>query len=211
MALTLTRRQEKKYSCPPPDVVLLNIELDDQDPTWRQVLWTQGLDPSPRVHVNPVSEDAPIHPSEPVSLGEEQPVSAAGEETAASQVGGQKEAVGNTDKAAQEAEDDAEPEYYWPNIQRHIDTREGSRPSVSCAICSRSLYHPGLCAASSRHELETMEVLGCGHVIGRVCWGTMVGSAFFDNAPMKCPFCREEQDGWQWRFTWTKYAADELA
>lgn len=111
--------------------------------------------------------------------------------------------TGDTAEKAPEApdEDDAVPESYWPNIQRHIESGEGPRPSVSCAICWRGLFHPNVTrAVASRHELEPLEVLDCGHVIGRKCWGDMVADAMVAKKTPICPFCRVAQWNWWWRY-----------
>lgn len=111
---------------------------------------------------------------------------------------------GDTAENAPEApadEDDGLPESYWPNIQRHIESGEGPRPSVSCAICWRGLFHPNICRdVASRHDLEPLEVLNCGHVIGRKCWGDMVADAMMAKKLPNCPFCRVVQHHYWWRF-----------
>lgn len=97
------------------------------------------------------------------------------------------------------AADDGEPEYYWPNIQRYIDSHEGPRPSVKCAICWEGLFHPSVCSSRSRHHLEPLEVLSCNHVVGRLCWDNVVIDAMIEMKPPTCPFCRASQHSWGWR------------
>lgn len=93
---------------------------------------------------------------------------------------------------------EGEPEYYWPNIQKYIETKEGAPPAASCGICMQPIYHPGICPSRSRHRLEAMEVLQCGHIIGRTCWQKVLSSSVLDGNGQvpKCPFCRDPQPAW---------------
>jgi len=122
--------------------------------------------------------------------------------------------VAEEDEAAQDAagghqvgddgddnNDDSDPEFFWPNIQKYIENpAAGQKPSIKCGICLQGLFHPGMCFSSSRHHREPLEVLNCGHVIGRRCWGNVVVTAIRGGNQPACPLCREKQRTWFWRF-----------
>lgn len=110
--------------------------------------------------------------------------------------------AGTSETSAEDDDNGAEPEFFWPNIQRYIEcgSASGPRPSLKCAICLQGLFHPGICSPNARHRLEPVEVLDCGHVVGRRCWGTMVIHAVAERKSPCCPFCRTKQRTWFWSF-----------
>ncbi len=78
-------------------------------------------------------------------------------------------------------------EAFWPNIERYISSRSGSKPVVTCVICQASdLVIPGLQERDTDETLEELEVLPCGHVVGADCFGEWEAVAA---KPVKCPVC----------------------
>lgn len=173
------------------------------------LLWVDESDPTNWVYMGEQARrglDA-LHMSEADALsmfGAESAQDAAAPAGESKQVGEGSNQVGATPSEATEpaAEDDSEPEYFWPNIQRYLESEShsGPRPSAKCAICLQGLFHPGLCSSGSRHHREALEVLECGHVIGRRCWGNVVLNALKEEKPPTCPFCRAKQLNWFWLF-----------
>lgn len=173
---------------------IMLIWVDEEDPSSLEYIWdTQPPTSQPRASdTHSASEDAAARDAGPVG---------GDNDGTRSQVSGKSTAdeQGAT-VPVKVAEDDAEPEYYWPNIQRYIESHGSPRPSVQCAICLQGLFHPGVCSASSRHCLEPIEVLDCNHVIGRRCWSNVAVNAIMEKKPPRCPFCRAAQHSWWWRF-----------
>ena len=73
-------------------------------------------------------------------------------------------------------------------IYRWLRTREGPRPVVRCfGACGNKLVFRGLQSDNGRREPAI--ILGCGHLVGSICFSSLVdlGKASGEDAP--CPHC----------------------